>query len=199
MVIIEQGNSLLKVHGKCLNQPFAQNFKCIISEKFTESTFEDFLLLIGGLVVIESIKSNEQLILRGQFLPVENEKELLFVGTPLITDQFSLSKHHLSQEDFPIHDSIIDTVKILNTTSLVQKEMNGFVNELIKERDLLIRNNENRIEEKYRRIIEDLKFGLLEVDLEENITKVYPAFCELVGYSEEELLGANARLLMVHE
>lgn len=198
MVIIEQGKSLLKVHGKCLNQPFAQNFKCIISEKFTESTFEDFSLLIGGLVVIESIKSTEQLILRGQFLPIENEKELLFVGTPLVTDHFSLSKHELTYEDFPVHDSIVDTVKILNATSLVQKEMNGFVKDLIKERDLLIRKNENRIEEKYRRIIEDLKFGLLEVDLEENITKVYPAFCDLVGYSEKELLGNNARILMVH-
>jgi PAS domain S-box-containing protein len=198
MVIIEQGKSLLKVHGKCLNQPFAQNFKCIISEKFTESTFEDFSLLIGCLVVIESIKSKEQLILRGQFLPIENEKELLFVGTPLVTDHFSLSKHQLTDEDFPVHDSIVDTVKILNATSLVQKEMNGFVKDLIKERDLLIRKNENRIEEKYRRIIEDLKFGLLEVDLEENITKVYPAFCDLVGYSEKELLGNNARILMVH-
>lgn len=198
MVIIEQGKSLLKVHGKCLNQPFAQNFKCIISEKFTESTFEDFSLLIGCLVVIESIKSKEQLILRGQFLPIENEKELLFVGTPLVTDHFSLSKHQLTDEDFPVHDSIVDTVKILNATSLVQKEMNGFVKDLIKERDLLIRKNENRIEEKYRRIIEDLKFGLLEVDLEENITKVYPAFCDLVGYSENELLGNNARILMVH-
>lgn len=199
MVIIEQGKSLLKVHGKCLNQPFAQNFKCIISEKFTESTFEDFSLLIGGLVVIESKKSSEQLILRGQFLPIENEKELLFVGTPLVIDQFSLSKHQLTDEDFPVHDSIVDTVKILNATSLVQKEMNGFVKDLIKERDLLIRKNENRIEEKYRRIIEDLKFGLLEVDLEENITKVYPAFCDLVGYSENELLGNNARILMVDE
>jgi PAS domain S-box-containing protein len=199
MEIIAIGSSLQKVHGNCLNESFAQNFKCIISARFTESTFEDFQLLIGGLIVIESIKSKEQFILRGQFVPVENEKSLLFIGTPLVTDQFSLSKHHLSESDFPIHDSIVDTLQILNATSLVQKEMNVFVKELIKERDLLIRNNENRIEEKYRRIIEDLKFGLLEVDLNENITKVYPAFCDLVGYTKEELLGENARILIVNE
>ena len=46
-----------------------------------------------------------------------------------------------------------------------------------------------RSEEKYRSIIENLSLGLLEVDKEEKITKVYPKFCELTGYSEEELIG----------
>ena len=56
-----------------------------------------------------------------------------------------------------------------------------------------------RTEEKYRKIIENLKFGLIEVDNDENITKVYPAFCELIGYSEEELLGKNASELFSEE
>jgi PAS domain S-box-containing protein len=48
------------------------------------------------------------------------------------------------------------------------------------------------IEDKYSKIIESLKLGLLEVDLDENITKVYPAFSNLTGYTEEEILGKNA-------
>ncbi len=53
-----------------------------------------------------------------------------------------------------------------------------------------------RVEEKYKKIIEDLEFGLIEVDLEHRITKVYPAFCHLTGYSEEELIGRVATDLL---
>lgn len=59
--------------------------------------------------------------------------------------------------------------------------------------DMMLNKESLRIvEDKYSRIIENLNFGLVEVDLEENITKVYPAFCELTGYNEGELLGQNA-------
>jgi PAS domain S-box-containing protein len=64
---------------------------------------------------------------------------------------------------------------------------------LINQQDIL------KKEDKYSKIIENLKFGLIEVDLEENITKVYPAFCELTGYKEEELLGQNAPKLFALE
>lgn len=65
----------------------------------------------------------------------------------------------------------------------------------------IIQQKENsiKVEEKYQRIIEDLNFGLVEVDLDEKATKVYPAFCELTGYSAEEILGKNVRNLILHE
>lgn len=47
-------------------------------------------------------------------------------------------------------------------------------------------------EEKYRSIIENLELGLLEVNTEDVITKVYPQFCGLTGYAEEELVGKKA-------
>lgn len=65
------------------------------------------------------------------------------------------------------------------------------VTEIVKDK-ISISNTE----EKYRRIIENLKFGLIEVDTNEIITKVYPAFCELSGYSQEELIGQYARTLL---
>jgi len=48
-----------------------------------------------------------------------------------------------------------------------------------------------RSEEKYRGIIENLEFGLLEVNLQGKIQKAYPSFCKLTGYSKEELIGTN--------
>lgn len=62
----------------------------------------------------------------------------------------------------------------------------------------IVKNKESlgKVEEKYRKIIENLKLGLIEVDLDENITKVYPAFCEMTGYTEDELINGNARELL---
>jgi signal transduction histidine kinase/CheY-like chemotaxis protein/HPt (histidine-containing phosphotransfer) domain-containing protein len=65
------------------------------------------------------------------------------------------------------------------------------VTEILHDKESLIKT-----EDKYSRIIENLRFGLVEVDLNEVITKVYPAFCELTGYTEAELIGQNARDLL---
>lgn len=45
---------------------------------------------------------------------------------------------------------------------------------------------------KYRSIIENMQLGLLEVDLNNTIIKVYPQFNEMTGYSGDELIGLNA-------
>lgn len=59
--------------------------------------------------------------------------------------------------------------------------------------DLQIKQNE----EKYRNIIENIKLGLLEVDTKNIILKAYPKFCDLTGYSEQELIGKNAEELLL--
>ncbi len=49
-----------------------------------------------------------------------------------------------------------------------------------------------RSEEKYRRIIENMNLGLMEVDTEETILYANHSFCEMLGYEIEELLGRKA-------
>lgn len=45
---------------------------------------------------------------------------------------------------------------------------------------------------KYRSILENMDLGLMEVDLNGTITKVYDRFIEMTGYSSDELIGKNA-------
>ena len=47
-------------------------------------------------------------------------------------------------------------------------------------------------EEKYRGIIENMELGLMEVDNDDVIQKVYARFCQLTGYQENELIGKKA-------
>ncbi len=46
-------------------------------------------------------------------------------------------------------------------------------------------------EEKYRGIINNMELGLLEVDLNGKITKAYDWFCDMTGYTAEELVGKD--------
>lgn len=48
-------------------------------------------------------------------------------------------------------------------------------------------------EEKYRGILENMELGLMEVDNDQTILKVYDWFCDMTGYTEEELIGKNAQ------
>lgn len=52
-------------------------------------------------------------------------------------------------------------------------------------------------EEKYRGIIENMDLGIMEVNNDDIITKVYNKFCLMVGYSREELIGKKAMNLLL--
>ncbi|MVM35462.1 PAS domain S-box protein [Spirosoma sp. HMF4905] len=55
-----------------------------------------------------------------------------------------------------------------------------------------------RSEEKYRSIMNTMELGLLEVDNEQTILRAYDRFCDMMGYTQEELVGQNAADLLVH-
>lgn len=54
-----------------------------------------------------------------------------------------------------------------------------------------------RSEEKYRNIISNMNLGLLEVDMDEQILQTNQSFCEMIGYSEDELLGKVASQIIL--
>ena len=54
-------------------------------------------------------------------------------------------------------------------------------------------------EEKYRRIIDNIKLGLLEVDKDDIIQYANKPFLELTGYSSDEILGESASKLLLDE
>ena len=66
------------------------------------------------------------------------------------------------------------------------------VTEGIQNENLILQN-----EEKYRGIIQNSSLGLLEVDLAENIQYANKAFCEISGYTLNELIGQKASVLLI--
>jgi PAS domain S-box-containing protein len=58
--------------------------------------------------------------------------------------------------------------------------------------EVLVQEKLRASEDKYRGIIENMELGLLEVDNEGVIVTAYPKFCEMVGYTQAELIGKKA-------
>ena len=71
-----------------------------------------------------------------------------------------------------------------------------FIGHLWQVRDVTDRRTSQKkiidSEEKYRGIIENMELGLLEVDNHHIIQRAYSWFCDMTGYTEEELVGQNA-------
>lgn len=68
-----------------------------------------------------------------------------------------------------------------------------------KTEEILADTKIRQSEEKYRSIMENMELGLMEVDHQEVITKVYESFCQLTGYEPHELIGKNARSVFLPE
>jgi PAS domain S-box-containing protein len=68
-------------------------------------------------------------------------------------------------------------------------------------KDLTNSNNFNKkvkdSEEKYRKIIENMQLGILEVDNSDTVTNVYNHFCQLTGYNKEDIIGKKANELFL--
>ncbi len=70
-------------------------------------------------------------------------------------------------------------------------------------RDITERQNTEQAiresEEKYRGVLENMDLGLLEVDLKDNILSANNAFCQMLGYLPEEIIGQNASSVFLSE
>ena len=54
-------------------------------------------------------------------------------------------------------------------------------------------------EQKHRRIMENMQLGLIEMDLDQTIIRAYDKFCQMTGYSCQELEGRNLGDILVTE
>ena len=114
-------------------------------------------------------------------------------------DQFQ-RKLSMTYFEFPVLDANNKEIWIGQNVRLILEgnKFQGFhavardVSEKVKAQIELKKN-----EEKYRGILENLDLGILEVNNEGVIVKAYQKYCQLTGYSEEELIGKNADMLLL--
>ncbi|KYG72260.1 hypothetical protein MB14_09475 [Roseivirga ehrenbergii] len=102
--------------------------------------------------------------------------------------------------EFPIVCANGEVIWIGQNVQILEDEY-GILGMMSVARDITDRHVSDQLlmksEEKYRGIIQNLQFGLLEVDLDETILYVNEAMCSITGYTADELIGNIASDILV--
>jgi len=131
------------------------------------------------------------------FVPDDYKKELFKYYTK-IRDRGASNDYY----EFPIQSKSGKIFWIGQNVNRIEKANGGFYYNAVA-RDITLRKTaEKELEKariaivqsevKYRSVLENLELGLMEVNTEGEIIRVYQKFCEMTGYTSEELIGRNA-------
>ncbi len=194
---------------------FSERQDRVLSNKFTTDKYK--LLVEAANDVIYEIN------LKGQFTYVNpkssevtgytKEECLSMTYLDLVREDWrgKLQNHYRQQViesisstymEFPIIDSSGQEVWLGQHVQLIENEtqVTGL---MAIARDISERHTNEKIlaqsEEKYRGIIQNLQYGLMEVDLDERIVYANEAMCIISGYTQEELVGQVASDLLVDQ
>ncbi|MBD2497781.1 response regulator [Nostoc sp. FACHB-280] len=156
---IEILNSPLEAHF-CINRP-----NCAVN-------FEALCQQTRSLFLLQSLHKDMQL--KGQIVCGENGDQLVFLGSPWITDITNLKKLELSIDDFPLYDSVSDYLFLLQAKNSALTDAKKLTTKLTEQRAEL-RATASRL----TTLIESLQIGILLEDEKRHVVLANQEFCNL--------------------
>jgi PAS domain S-box-containing protein len=144
--IISTGKSITKVIGNVDRRSFEEIFKFIRPSMSIQYDFQSMMEHQDIIIILESLEFPIKTRFRGQFIFREIENEIIYLNSPWITDSHDLGFHNLLISDFALHDTIIDNLQLLQSKQIVNEDMKKIADEMIIQRNELIKKNETIIE-----------------------------------------------------
>lgn len=181
MQIIALGESLEKLIKFELGAKFDQAF--IVSRpKFSKLEFEELKSSMDEMFFLEMKTEKGQVVLRGQFEYLEEENNLIFVGSPWFTNLEEVAEQAIFLNDFAKHDASIDLLHVLHAKEMAEEDNISLLQQISKERN----------EFKHFAIIaeETVNAGIL-LDNDGKIQWVNRAFQQMNGYNLEACKGKS--------
>ena len=189
--ILSQGSSLTKIVGNLTNQKFNSFFQ-IERPHYDELSFDQIKKDKTNFFILKHLTQN--FVFKGQLEFIVEKNTVIFFLTPYFHKIEDLKKNRLLLTDFANYDLTFDFLHIIKNIEINNDEIIDLVDQLKQ------KNNQISLqEEKHRNIIKNMNMGLIEVDNEDVLQFANQTFCEMSGYSLEELIGKSPTELLVEK
>ena len=133
---VQTGPSLRKVCDT-LNV-FEEDFTLIRPGLGIQYTFDSISSYQDQVFILKLNKSVAGLLLKGQFVLLSEEKRLLFVGSPWITNEAVFEQTGLKIRDFALHDSLVDLLQHVKVQQMSVEDVNDMNQVLIQKNEQLL-------------------------------------------------------------
>lgn len=160
--------------------PSSQENNRLNKNQFLNYFKDENLVILEHSMFNKKISGNYAYVKLGEFGVLEVESK----STDIVLDQHSL---------YPF-------IEVFNQLAVSLESSYSYQNleKEIRQRKQAEKSLEAN-EEKYKRIVDNIELGLLEVDADDNIAHANDAFCKLVEYDIHEIIGKNASELFLRE
>ena len=125
LIITNAGNSLKKIIGDdCIGNPFTNYFTFVRPGLGIKYHIDSIRLYENQIFILSGKLNDFTFRMKGEFLIHEENKTLLFCGSPWIVSEKDFEKLGLKIKDFALHDSNIDMLQNLRVQQMAVEDSN---------------------------------------------------------------------------
>ena len=126
-MIVSAGTSMQKVYPVTPGVSFFELFK-VVQPKLTTDHFDE--LIQQQSVVVLRTNGMPEVTFRGQWKKLSASNQLMFIGSPWISDCEDIFSLNLKVSDFAPHDSILDLLMAKKTQEIADKDLKEILEKL---------------------------------------------------------------------
>lgn len=185
LTVTDAGKSLQKLFPGIVGRQLADCFRFRRPGKVAYQ-FDSILNYTDQIFILESAEK-ESLLFRGQILKIDGLPNLLFAGSPWITNADDLTKYELLLTDFALHDTTVDMIRTITSKEVMMNDMEELTRNLERQKQELIISQEviRKNEERFQKAAKATRDVMYDWDMVNNTAWVNDQHYIAFGYEKE--------------